>query len=49
MAMYPRQEVTPPWLRELEANGFADGGEVQGYTGGTRNYARGGLAHLEAA
>jgi hypothetical protein len=42
MAIYPRQAVTRPWVRELEANGFADGGQ-------TRNYARGGLAHLGAA
>lgn len=34
MAIYPRQEVTAPWIRELEASGFADGGEVQGYAGG---------------
>jgi hypothetical protein len=34
MAMYPRQEVTAPWIRELEASGYADGGEVEGYAGG---------------
>jgi hypothetical protein len=37
--VYPRQQATEEWIKELQRSGFAEGGEVEGYQAG-------GLANL---